>query len=163
MWVKTFAIAASAGRAERKKFLFPNRSWKLLLKACEGIRNTSGCIQMHLGVCHLFNWKHPNPSKRSNKYLKACIGIWNHAEASNIPNNGASKYFSHEILFARRRRRTSNVRLPLELRSDRRETSATRVSDDLQISIFRRNKKKNQKKIWIFFRFFIIFGRFSRS
>ena len=35
-----------------------------------------------------------------------------------------------------RRRRTSNVRLPLELRSDRHETSATRVSDDLQISIF---------------------------
>ena len=31
---------------------------------------------------------------------------------------------------------TSNVRLPLELRSDRHETSATRVSDDLQISIF---------------------------
>ena len=37
-------------------------------------------------------------------------------------------------------RRTSNVRLPLELRSNRRETSATRVSDDLQISIFRRRK-----------------------
>ena len=36
----------------------------------------------------------------------------------------------------RQRRQTSNVRLPLELRSDRRETSATRVSDDLQISIF---------------------------
>ena len=33
------------------------------------------------------------------------------------------------------RRQTSNVRLPLELRSDRRETSATRVSEDLQISI----------------------------
>ena len=31
---------------------------------------------------------------------------------------------------------TSNVRLPLELGSDRRETSATRVSDDLQIGIF---------------------------
>ncbi len=40
----------------------------------------------------------------------------------------------------RRRRRTSNVRLPLELGSDRRETSATRVSDDLQHSIFRRRK-----------------------
>ena len=55
----------------------------------------------------------------------------------------------------RQRRQTSNVRLPLELRSDRRETSATRVSDDLQLSIFRRRKKKkigknfgskNQKK-----------------
>ena len=45
-----------------------------------------------------------------------------------------------EIVYASRipprRRRTSNVRLPLELRSDRHETSATRVSDDLQISIF---------------------------
>ena len=30
----------------------------------------------------------------------------------------------------------SDGRLPLELGSDRRETSATRVSDDLQISIF---------------------------
>ena len=41
-----------------------------------------------------------------------------------------------KITYVRRRRRTSNVRLPLELRSDRRETSATRVSEDLQISIF---------------------------
>ena len=40
----------------------------------------------------------------------------------------------------RRRRRTSNVGLPLELGSDQRETSATRVSEDLQISIFRRRK-----------------------
>ena len=38
----------------------------------------------------------------------------------------------------RRRHRTLNVRLPLELGSDRRETSATRVSEDLQISIVRR-------------------------
>ena len=38
----------------------------------------------------------------------------------------------------RRRRRTSNDGLSLELGSDRRETSATRVSEDLQISIFRR-------------------------
>ena len=42
------------------------------------------------------------------------------------------------FLDGRRRRRTSNVRLPFELSSDRRETSATRVSEDLQISIFRR-------------------------
>ena len=31
---------------------------------------------------------------------------------------------------------TSNIRLPLEHSSDRRETSAKRVSDDLQLSIF---------------------------
>ena len=51
-----------------------------------------------------------------------------------------------------RRPRTSNVRLPLSLRSDRHETSAIRVSDDLQISIFRRRK--------FFFEFFfgIFFG-----
>ena len=47
----------------------------------------------------------------------------------------------------RQRRQTSNVRLPLELRSDRRETSATRVSDDLQLSIFRRRGKKKSAKI----------------
>ena len=40
----------------------------------------------------------------------------------------------------RQRRQSSNVRLPLELRSDRRETSATRVSEDLQRSSFRRRK-----------------------
>ena len=62
-----------------------------------------------------------------------------------------------------RRRRTSNVRLPLELRSDRRETSATRVSDDLQISIFRRRKFFFEFFFGFVFRFFIIFGRFSRS
>ena len=43
----------------------------------------------------------------------------------------------------RQRRQTSNVRLPLELRSDRRETSATRVSDDLQLSICGRFHPKN--------------------
>ena len=53
----------------------------------------------------------------------------------------------------RQRRQTSNVRLPLELRSDRRETSATRVSDDLQISIFRRRKNFFGKFFQIFFRF----------
>ena len=58
---------------------------------------------------------------------------------------------------------TSNVRLPLELGSDRRETSATRVSEDLQISIFDADKKKIRKKFRFVFRFFIIFGRFSRS
>ena len=52
-----------------------------------------------------------------------------------------------------RRRRTSNVRLPLELGSDRRETSATRVSDDLQISIFRRRKFFFRKKFQTFFGF----------
>ena len=36
---------------------------------------------------------------------------------------------------------TSNGVLPLEHVSDRRETSATRVPDDLQHSIFRRQKK----------------------
>ena len=48
---------------------------------------------------------------------------------------------------------TSNVRLPLELGSDRRETSATRVSDDLQISIFRRRKIFFRKNFQFFFRF----------
>merc|ERR1712078_932199 len=57
----------------------------------------------------------------------------------------------------RQRRQTSNVRLPLELRSDRRETSATRVSDDLQISIFRRRKMFFRKKILIFFSVFHYF------
>ena len=37
-------------------------------------------------------------------------------------------------------RRTSNVRSRLELRSDRRKTSGKRVSDDVQLSIFRRRK-----------------------
>ena len=53
----------------------------------------------------------------------------------------------------RRRRRTSNVGLPLELGSDRRETSATRVSDDLQISIFRRRKFVFGKNSDFFFGF----------
>ena len=61
---------------------------------------------------------------------------------------------------AKRRRRTSNVRLPLELGSDRRQTSATCVSDDLQLSIFRRREKKS-KTIWfrksVFHRFRQIF------
>ena len=49
----------------------------------------------------------------------------------------------------RQRRQTSNVRLPLELRSDRRETSATRVSDDLQLSIFcvrRRRSRRHRRR-----------------
>ena len=37
--------------------------------------------------------------------------------------------------------RTSNVRLPLELRSDRPQTLGKRVSDDLQLSIFQLQKK----------------------
>ena len=49
----------------------------------------------------------------------------------------------------RRRRRTSNVHLPLELGSNRRETSATRVSEDLQLSIFRRPPKKKRQNFWI--------------
>ena len=39
------------------------------------------------------------------------------------------------------RKKFSNVCLPLSHRSDRRETLATRVLDDLQLSIFRRQKK----------------------
>ena len=55
----------------------------------------------------------------------------------------ASNRLSKKIVYASRVPprwpRTSNVRLLLELRSDRRETSAMRVSDDLQISIFLRH------------------------
>ena len=40
---------------------------------------------------------------------------------------------------------TSNVRLPLEHSSNLHETSATRVSDDLQLLIFRRREKKISK------------------
>ena len=47
-----------------------------------------------------------------------------------------------EIVYASRipprRPRTSNDRAPLELGSDRRENLAKRVSDDLQLFIFRR-------------------------
>ena len=39
------------------------------------------------------------------------------------------------------RRRTLNVRLPLEHGSDRPQTLSKRVSDDLQLSMFRRQKK----------------------
>ena len=48
-----------------------------------------------------------------------------------------ARYFSF-FRTRRRRRRTSNVRLPLKLSSDQRETSATRVSEDLQLSTFLR-------------------------
>ena len=58
----------------------------------------------------------------------------------------------------RQRRQTSNVRLPLELRSDRRETSATRVSDDLQLSIFRRWKKQIGKIFGSKNQIFVQFG-----
>ena len=55
--------------------------------------------------------------------------------------------------------RTSNVRSPLELGSDRHETSGKRVSDDLQLSIFWR--QKNFFKI--FFRIFsTIFSHFRQ-
>ena len=42
---------------------------------------------------------------------------------------------------------TLNGRLPLEHGSDRRETLGKRVSDDLQLFIFRRRKKKSEKQI----------------
>ena len=51
-------------------------------------------------------------------------------------------------------RRTSNVRSHLELRSDRRETLGKRVSDDLQLSIFRRWKFVFRKKNLHFFSVF---------
>ena len=71
----------------------------------------------------------------------------------------------HRVKFSdgRRRRQTSDGRLPLELGSDRRETSATRVSDDLQIAIFSRRKNFFGKNFRFFFRFSIIFGRFPRT
>ena len=60
------------------------------------------------------------------------------------------------------RRRTLNVRLPLEHGSDRPQTLGKRVSDDLQLSIFRRQKIFG--KIFGFgSQFFIVFGRFLRS
>ena len=53
--------------------------------------------------------------------------------------------------------RTSNVRSPLELGSDRHETSGKHVSDDLQLSIFRRRKNFFE----IFFEKISGFSRFS--
>ena len=53
--------------------------------------------------------------------------------------SGRRKY-EHETTWLSKlpwRRRTSNVRLPLELSSDWRETLATRVSEALQLSMFR--------------------------
>ena len=73
-------------------------------------------------------------------------------------NSGTTKFFD-----GRRRRRTSNVRLPLELGSDRRETSATRVSDDLQLSIFRRRKKKISKIFGSKNQIFVSLVRFWRT
>ena len=60
-------------------------------------------------------------------------------------------------------RRTSNVRSPLEFRSDRRETSGKRVSDDLQLSIFWRRiffLRKICRDFFSFF-FFFVFSWFS--
>ena len=57
---------------------------------------------------------------------------------------------------------TSNGHLSLEHGSDRRETSATRVSDDLQHSIFRRRKFFSDLFFGFGSRFFIIFGRFLK-
>ena len=54
--------------------------------------------------------------------------------------------------------RTSNVRLPLELRSDRPQTLGKRVSDDLQLSIFRRQKKKNRRNFSVSERCFSSFS-----
>ena len=59
-------------------------------------------------------------------YLEDGKRLQIHYQTSTV--SGKNKW---EIVYA-----PSNVRLPLELRSDRRETSATRASDDLQISIF---------------------------
>ena len=70
--------------------------------------------------------------------------------------NGASKYFSTA---GGQTAATANFERPftLELRSDRRETSATRVSDDLQISIFRRRNFFFRKTFRIFFSVFHYF------
>ena len=52
-------------------------------------------------------------------------------------------------------RRTSNVRLPLELPSDRAQTSATRVSDNLEKNVENVSKKKCRKNVEnVFFRNF---------
>ena len=63
--------------------------------------------------------------------------------------------FHTKLVYASRSppRRTSNVRFRFEHGSDRHETSAKCVSDDLQFLIFSRRKKKFEKKSDIFFGF----------
>ena len=76
------------------------------------------------------------PAENSDGAGRQCMrGKW-------IPHHGAGDVMqlrnstTPNFFDGRRRRRTSKVRLPLRLSSDWRETSATRVSKDLQILIF---------------------------
>ena len=62
-----------------------------------------------------------------------------------------------------RQLRTLNGRLPLEHGSDRPQTLGKRVSDDLQLSIFRRRKQIFDEKFRFGKMFFVIFGGFWRS
>ena len=59
--------------------------------------------------------------------------------------------------------RTLNDRLPLEHGSDRPQTLGKRVSDDLQLLIFRRRKQNFDEKFRFGNMFFVVFGRFGRS
>ena len=54
-------------------------------------------------------------------------------------------------------------RLPLEHGSDRPQTLGKRVSDDLQLLIFRRRKQNFDEKFRFGNMFFVIFGGFWRS
>ena len=65
----------------------------------------------------------------------------------------------HVIFYGDFERRTSNVRLRLKLPSDRAQTLAKHVSDDLQKSIFRKKnwtKKKIDQKFLFFCNFRLI-------
>ena len=73
--------------------------------------------------------------------------------------NAQRKIFSSRALDLR----TSNVSLPLELGSDRRQTSAMRVSDDLQLSIFRCRKQNFGKIFGSKSQFFVNLMRFWRT
>ena len=79
---------------------------------------------------------------------------------SNVFEHMATFRLYPSIEFSLRVARQKNFRSPLELRSDRRETSGKRISDDLQLSIFWRRKILFANFCAIFFRFFVIFGRF---
>ena len=46
-------------------------------------------------------------------------------------------FYFYQLCAKSKKKRKSNVRLAVELSSHRRDTSATRVSEDLQLSIFR--------------------------
>ena len=63
---------------------------------------------------------------------------------------------------AARRRRTSNVHLQSAISSDRHETSATRVSEDLQFSIFRCRKILSGNMFGLKNLFFVNLVRFWR-